>query len=489
MVNTEIGKFRGYEIFAPAMIMPAVVTLADFDPERALEKGQALEIQDSHHVVKGCIDWLSSQGYLRAFDGQIKANEKGQTLFGLASAIQEYTSGYKSILSVLEVLLGWHEGPVPHLLKIFENRSRFAIDALIPAAVTFFHECPSVPDPKVSVGAALLAGETNLKEILPEAFTCPEIKIFLSALKKRDLVQLLGDGRLLLSDQGRKVMALGGFAELITSYYTAFPHLTELAEGQLSYGLRGDIFRHAQLNARASNGIIEIKVAPKIIELFREDKTLSETLKNFGGIGLDFGAGGGEMVQKFLQCENITKAYGMDINPATVKEARLLAARKGIPKERAEFLEGSIVDREFLEKFKSRLGPEVKPVCTINFIMHDVGPDLSRRFLKNFREILGNAPLVITESFRVPLETMEDHPDQQASLFKFMHDLSGQHLYYKEEFEALLDAEGFEIKSEVSHSSMHWAKEDKRFKTIVTYVVQAQVDDQAEGLDANALCA
>ena len=116
--------------------------------------------------------------------------------------------------------------------------------------------------------------------------------------------------------------------------------------------------------------------------------------------------------------------------------------------------------------------------------MHDVGPKLSRRFLKNFREVLGNAPLVITESFRVPLETMEDHPDQQASLFKFMHDLSGQHLYYKEEFEALLAAEGFEIKSEVSHSSMHWAKEDKRFKTIVTYVVQAGIEHQTEALCA-----
>jgi len=489
MVETLLNKFRGYEIFAPAMIMPAVVTLADFDPERRLEKGQGLEIKDPHHIVKGCIDWLSSQGLLKVFDGQIKANEKGQTLFGLADAIKEYTSGYDSILAVLEVLLGWRERPVPHLPKIFENGSRFAIDALIPAAVTFFHECPSGLNPEVSMGATLLAGETRLSKILPEALTSPEVKLFLEALKKRDLIQLRDDGRLLLSDRGKKVLTLGGFAELITSYYTTFPHLIELARGQLSYGLKGDIFRHAELNARASNGIIEIKVAPKIIELFREDKTLSETLENFGGIGLDFGAGGGEMVQKFLKCGNITKAYGMDINPATVKEARRLAARKGIPLERGEFLEGSIVDREFLADFKSRLGPETMPVCTINFIMHDVGPELSRRFLKNFREVLGNAPLVITESFRVPLETMEDHPDQQASLFKFMHDLSGQHLFYKEEFEALLAAEGYEIKSEVSHSSMHWAKEDKRFKTIVTYVVQARVGLQTGALRNNALCA
>lgn len=159
MVKTAINKFRGYEIFAPAMIMPAAVTLASFDPERRLERGQGLEIKDPHHIVLGAIDWLSSQGYLKILDGQIKANEKGQTLFGLADAFKAYTSRYNSILAVLEVLLGWREGPVPRLPKIFENGSRFAFDALIPAAVTFFHECPSGSDPKVSVGAALLAAE------------------------------------------------------------------------------------------------------------------------------------------------------------------------------------------------------------------------------------------------------------------------------------------------------------------------------------------
>ncbi|MCH7806962.1 MAG: methyltransferase domain-containing protein [Proteobacteria bacterium] len=488
-MKPEIEKFRGYELFAPAMILPAVVNVADFDPERRLEKGQVLDIPDPHHVVRGSIEWLSSQGLLKKIDGCLQASEKGKTLFGLASAIRDYTSQYEGILAALEVLLGWRDGPVPALPKIFENGSRFAIDALIPPAVTFLHECPSRENPKVSAGALLLAGKTRLREILPEALGSREIRIFLSALSKRDLLQFRDDDRLGLTDKGKKVMVLGGFAGLITSYYTAYPHLTEMAKGQLSYGLRGDVFRHAELNARASNGIIEIKVAPKIIELFREDQTLSQTLAECGGIALDFGAGGGEMVQKFLKCENITKAYGMDINPATVKEARRLAARNGIPEERAEFLEGSIVDRDFLEHFKSGLGPGVKPVCTINFILHDVGPKLARRFLKNYREVLGDAPLVITESFRVPLKTMEDHPDQQASLFKFMHDLSGQHLYYKQEFEDILGSEGFETKSQVSHSSMHWAREDKRFKTIVTYVVQARADAQKGAYGDASLCA
>lgn len=485
-VNT---KFRGYELFAPAMVMPAVVNLADFDSGGRLEKGQGLEILDPHHVVLGSIEWLESQGYLKKTNTYIQASEKGKTLFLLASAINDYTSRYKNILSVLEVLLGWREGPVPALPGVFENLSDFAIDALVPPAVTFLHECPSRADPKISVGAALLSGQTCLREILPEAYTSKQIQVFLTALRKRDLIQFRGRDHLFLSDRGKTVLGLGGFAELITSYYTAFPHLTDLAEGRLSYGLNGDIFRHAELNARASNGIIEIKVAPKIIELFQEDPTLKQTLETSGGIGLDFGAGGGEMVQKFLKCGNITKAYGMDINPATVKEARYLAARQGIPEERIEFLEGSIVDRDFLEDFKSSLGPGVKPVCTINFILHDVGPNLARRFLSNYREVLGSAPLVITESFRVPLATMEDHPDQQASLFKFMHDLSGQHLYFKEEFETMLAAEGFDIKSQVSHSSMHWAKEDKRFKTIVTYVVQAREKFQKDENDTAALCA
>ena len=480
-----MNKFRGYELFAPAMVMPAVVNLADFDPEKHLEKGQVLEINDPGHVVMGSINWLVSQGIVKKLDGCIKATEKGRGLFSLARAISEYTDGYESILTVLEVLLGWREGPGPKLPIIFLNESKFAIDALIPAAVTFFHECPTRIDPKKSIGALMQSGGQKLEDLLPAHISEADVAPFLEALRRRDLVQDRDNGFLCLTDKGKKVMVLGGFAELITSYYTAYGHLTEMAEGKLSYSLKGDIFRHAELNARASNGIIEIKVAPKIIELFQDDPTVSDTLRQFGGIGLDFGAGGGEMVQKFLTSDNVTKAYGMDINPATVKEAKRLAARAEIPIERAEFLEGSIVDKNFLQAFKGSLGEGVKPVCTINFIMHDVGPKLARRFLKNYAEVLDDAPLVITESFRVPLKTMEDHPDQQASLFKFMHDLSGQHLYYKDEFEDLLAGEGFEIRSEVSHSSMHWAREDRRFKTIVTYVVQAK----KKAIDSNSLCA
>ena len=99
-------KFRGYELFAPAMILPAVVNVADFDPERRLEKGQVLDIPDPHHVVRGSIEWLSSQGLLKKIDSCLRASEKGKTLFGLASAIREYTSQYEGILAVLEVLLG-----------------------------------------------------------------------------------------------------------------------------------------------------------------------------------------------------------------------------------------------------------------------------------------------------------------------------------------------------------------------------------------------
>ena len=53
-----------------------------------------------------------------------------------------------------------------------------------------------------------------------------------------------------------------------------------------------------------------------------------------------------------------------------------------------------------------------------------------------------------------------------------MHDISGQHLFYKEEFETLLLDMGFQIIEEIPHSSMTWKKKDKKLMTIVTYVLR-----------------
>jgi len=225
--------FRGYELFAPAMLLPAVVNVADFDPERRLEKGGVLDIPGPHHVLRGSIEWLHSQGILRLIDGQIQATEKGKTLFSLSGAIAEYTSRYDNILATLEVLLSWREGPVPKLPGVFANGSRFAIDSLIPPAVTFLHECPSKKDPGITLSKALQSGQARLDDLLPEDIREADIAPFLAALKKRDLLQARRQGVISLTDRGRKVLGLGGFAELITSYYTAFGHLTGLANGKL----------------------------------------------------------------------------------------------------------------------------------------------------------------------------------------------------------------------------------------------------------------
>ena len=170
--------------------------------------------------------------------------------------------------------------------------------------------------------------------------------------------------------------------------------------------------------------------------------------------------------------DTIQKFFGIDINPATNEEARRLLAEAGIA-DKTHLISGSITDPESLKAVQREMtnGKQMRAVASINFILHDIGPDLSRQFLKNHAQFFPNTPLIITETLRMPSEVLRAHPHYQAASFQYMHKASGQHLYDEAELRALLKECDYTIEHEQVHSSMPSEKNDgSRLNTIVTYI-------------------
>lgn len=476
-------KFRGYDLLNPSMVLPAVVNVANhFDPA-ALARGDRLaQAEPLHDVLQGAIDWLITQHQLELGDELVWATDSGRALFADVDQIASLVADYEDLADSVANMAGITDQGSAALPPVFltTEPSEHALDALLPAALTFLHERSSSQDPLLSLGKKLSDDPLDLNsEDLSDVDPASLARLF-DALKARGVIDLPGDQIARLTDKGRILLSLGGYAELILSYYKVFQHLNKLSDGQWKYGLWGDVNRAGELNARASNGILELRVAPHIIELVSASPVIGEIFGDRQGRAVDFGSGGGVLTQAILSCARISKAYGADINPEAVQEARALAEARGLSRQDIEFLEGSIADREFMAEL-GRLVRDGGPlVASINFILHDIGEGLSREFLSHYAEAFGDTPLIITESFRLPEGAMAEHPDYQASSFKFMHDISGQQLYYKDEFEHLLTGAGYEIIDEQSHSSARWASQAKNFITIATYVVRARNSGNAD---------
>jgi predicted O-methyltransferase YrrM len=250
-----------------------------------------------------------------------------------------------------------------------------------------------------------------------------------------------------------------------------------LLTGEVRYGLNADIFRDAKLNAHASNGILDVRVAPFIVDMILEGKIKSDDIKFLERLKttdalIDYGSGGGDMLMRAAKVGNL---IGIDVNPGANRAAAEVLKSKGLS-GKSQLITGSIADDDAMALSTAKEKMDTKgvknPVATINFILHDIGPNLSKQFLANHAEVFGSTPLIITETFRMPPEVLRAHPNHQAASFQFMHKASGQNLYTEYELRELLESCGYKVAFTQSHSSMPNADETERLTTIATWIVQ-----------------
>lgn len=411
---------------------------------------------------------------------------------------------YAKIMRIVKNVLGddgfEEEFNVPDLLSqtIGSEADRLRAGWVVPA-VSVLHEMEFQSGALVgeNVAEALAEGKliclTDLTES-PEWPFNPSILIFVHVLEEEGLLR--HDSAYpyyRATPKGQKVFALGGYNELILSYFQMLQKMDRLTKVELTYGLDGGVNRDPKLNARASSGILEKRVAPYIVKSLSDDSRLKERLND--GATIDFGSGGGEMVQRAVDAGEslgLKKSYGMDLSPEANEEARKELSRLGMG-GRAEIVQGSILNEEDLRGLADRIsagGIDLRNiVATINFILHDVGHKAAEAFLRNYAKIFGDAPLIVTETMKMPMEVLRAHPNYQAMSFQFMHTASGQELFTEPEILALFERCGFRLLARQVHSSMPGVNPGDRHDTIITFTIQhkkADVGDSVDELDVPA---
>lgn len=479
-------RFRGYEMINPAFTQASVALLESIDIAGRLAGGDAITAYEQRsravepRYLQVVLDWLTIQGYLDGGEERCvyRATEKGRELLQQSPIIKRTVDTYTRIKDVMKWEAGvsdtYESAVLAPVEKSPEGISHF-LTALVPAAVSFVHEAYLVDGDHhgKQAGAVLQAGHA----VAPNDFGASQNRsTFLQALRDVGVLNVTEDGAYIATERGKKLLQLGGYAELTLSYYEMLQKLHPLMKGEETYGLEGTVNRDPELNARASNGILTIKVAPYIVESLSMIHALSSALHG-GGAYIDYGSGGADMLMQVADQgpDTVQRLYGIDINPRTNEEAKKLLNEKGF-NGRIELMTGSITDEECLKKVMEQMKAQGldSGVASINFILHDIGPELSKQFLAAHAEIFPHVPLMITETLWMPLEVCRAYPNYQQSSFQFMHPASGQHLYSEEELRKLLDDCGYSLEAEKVHSSMPSLDGTERLSTIVTWIAKAQ---------------
>ncbi len=421
-----------------------------------------------------CLDFLVSQGILEKADTIYTATEEGRQLLGQSEIIKTKVEIYEKIVSILEGILNFKEkgtGIANSLsdiqISLEQKLDQLDLETFVVPAVSVFYNLSVQQDGNdkdKKIGDVLREKEgIDLKSLLGSQIN-DDIKVFYNVLRGMDIVQ--GEMNCCaLTEKGIAIFKLGGYADATISYYKTLQKLHPLLKGVSKYG--EDVMRHPKFNAIASNGIIKIKVAPYIV-----DNILGSFAKEYGKKvnTVDFGSGGGDMaIQSSKQTEY---CVGIDITKGAVEIATSCVKKENLG-NKISFIHGSILDSDSLKTAKRTIEAKGsnKIIGTINFILHDIGKEKAKEFLQKYAEVFGDAPLVITETFRVPLEILQAHPDYQAPSFQFFHDISGQELFKEQELRDLLQECGYIINNEKMHSSMP-GQDGERYNTIGTFVVQ-----------------
>ncbi len=483
MNQPKVEKFRGYELINPAFTNASVALLQRLGLADTLARGNNLAPERATGYMieprypQAALEWLQIQGCLRENGQGLSPTERGQALFQRAPEIKELVDIYGIIKNVVkwETGIGKNgEGKDIDLGgELSAHSDKQAVrDAMVVPAISYLHEISKRVDIKAGDKSSeghiftisdLCAGQISMNRMH-----------FIAALESVGALEQVVLGEFTVGERGKKMLKLGGYAELALSYYDMLEDMEPLTKGEETYGLDGTVNRDAELNAHASNGIINVRVAPHLVKSLNQNEVLAEALQG-GGAYIDYGSGGADMLMQVAEKgpEAVRNLYGIDINPRTNEAAQKLLSKKSLM-DRIKLVTGSITDAASLKEVRDRMQADglENGVASINFILHDVGPKLSSDFLRAHATTFPDMPLVVTETLRMPMNVCIAHPNYQAASFQFMHDASGQHLYTEQELMALLEENGFQIMSKHKHSSMPNADRSDRLSTIVSWITK-----------------
>lgn len=489
------NSFRGYELLNAPFTHASVALLDRMELAEVLAKGEGIDLKDgkadSSRYLGAALDWLFIHGYVDFAEGRekLRPTAKGKGIFDHAGLISRSVETYGRIKNAMKWDAGLQNGKKGELDELTNGywRKEPLIEAMVPVATAYsgLAHVGKSPRDRTSIAKSLLEkGSVSEKDVFDTNIPDQMFKNrsgFMNVLLDAEVVVPSGDrGRYFITQKGRKLLEINGYAQLVVSYYDMLEKLYSLHTGEDRYGMTGTVNRDAEINAHASNGILSLRVAPYLVDALQKEPLLRETLNGQAAF-IDYGSGGADMLMQAAANgpEALRRFYGIEINPKTVDEASKILEQRGMA-DRVSLITGSITDKASLEAVSLKMEEDglAKGVATINFILHDIGHDLSADFLRNHAQVFGDMPLLITETLRMPLDVCRANPNYQAPSFQFMHDASGQQLFEEWQLQKLLSESGYEVVSKKTHSSMPDATGTKKLPTIVTWLARFKGADR-----------
>lgn len=270
-----------------------------------------------------------------------------------------------------------------------------------------------------SVDLAAFAARDNLDlavlEPLCEAFYC--LGIFEHA-----------NGSYSLSEKGRSIVeVMRGWLEVCYGYGEVFHSLEPLMRKEKVYGR--DLYRRSDFVARGSGEMENLLFFPMV-----NDIIIANGYKRV----LDLGCGDGTFLRTLCGLNPTVECYGIDLAPEAVAEGNRVLKETGLE---------SRVHLTALDISKIEQAPlPAIDAATVFFVLHELlffGEDVLLKFLRNFRRLFPNAPLIAFEAVRPSLEELHRHPGISVYYFLY-HDLTQQKPVDAATWKQLFRAAGFE---------------------------------------------
>ena len=231
-----------------------------------------------------------------------------------------------------------------------------------------------------------------------------------------------------LSEKGRNIVeVMRGWLEVCYGYSEVFHSLEPLLRKQKVYGQ--DFYRRSDFVARGSGEMENLLFFPMV-----NDIIIANGYKKV----LDLGCGDGTFLRMLCKLNSEVQCYGIDLAPSAVEEGNRVLRETGLEKRiNLMALDISKIDQAGLPQIDA---------ATIFFVLHELlyfGEDVLLNFLKDFRRLFPNAPLIAFEAVRPPSEELRRHPGISVYYFLY-HDLTQQKPVDADTWKALFRKAGFE---------------------------------------------
>lgn len=232
-----------------------------------------------------------------------------------------------------------------------------------------------------------------------------------------------------LDRKGEAVEMARGWFDISYGYEEVFHNLEALLKKDKRYGQ--DVYRRSVPVAAGSGEIERLVYFPLAIDIAK-----ARGAKRV----LDLGCGDGTFLRDMCNALPGVSGYGLDLAPDAIEDGKEKAQAAGLG-HRMHLLAEDISKIEQLPA----TWREVELAFTF-FVLHElryVGEELVIEFLRSFRKLFPNVPLVVFEAIRPSLDEMRQRPGLSVHYFLY-HDLTHQKPVSRDEWKRLFHQAGFQ---------------------------------------------